>query len=273
MTKFAVFSDIHSNLWALEAVLADAKKKSLDGLINLGDILYGPLAPRETYDLLQTEKILTIKGNQDRQIYEANESEITSNPTMQFILSELGSEPLDWMRKLPSTKSIDDELFLCHGTPDNDLIYLLENVADGYPRIRPDHEIINFTAEVKESVILCGHTHIPRAIQLSNGKLVINPGSVGLPAYYDEEPIPHNMQNYSNLSSYCTVEKTLHGWQVEHIKLPYNHKYAIEAAKKRKRQDWATALESGKTAMSQKNQVCSAASQLHRTPSASAPLI
>ena len=249
MNKFAVFSDIHSNVWALEAVLLDAKLKGVDGLINLGDILYGPLAPRETYDLLQTEEIITIKGNQDRLIYEATESDISSNPTMQFILSELGEEPLQWMKNLPATKSLDNDLFLCHGTPDNDLVYMLEDISEGYAQVRPDSEILNFTAGVEEKVILCGHTHTPRTVQLSNGKLVVNPGSVGLPAYFDDEPIPHKMENYSNLASYCTIESTSAGWQVEHIKVPYKHKYAIQAAKQRNRMDWAVALEFGRTAM------------------------
>ncbi|WP_422469148.1 metallophosphoesterase family protein, partial [Endozoicomonas sp. ALC013] len=203
MSKLAVFSDIHSNVWALEAVLLDAKQKSVDGLINLGDILYGPLAPRETYDLLQTEEIITIKGNQDRQIYEATDSEISSNPTMQFILSELGNDPLKWMKELPATKSLESGLFLCHGTPDNDLVYMLEDVSEGCAKVRPESEILDLTAGVEEKVILCGHTHIPRTVQLSNSTLVINPGSVGLPAYFDDEPIPHKMENYSNLASYC----------------------------------------------------------------------
>ena len=249
MSKFAVFSDIHSNVWALEAVLWDAKHKGVDGLINLGDILYGPLAPRETYDLLQTEEIVTIKGNQDRQIYEATDSEISSNPTMQFILSELGKEPLQWMRELPATISLENDVFLCHGTPDNDLIYMLEDISEGFAKVRPDTEIMGFLNGVQETLILCGHTHTPRSVRLSNGKLVVNPGSVGLPAYFDNEPIPHKMENYSNLASYCTIESTPLGWQTEHIKVPYKYEFAIQAAKQRNRSDWAIALEHGRTAM------------------------
>ncbi|WP_422413702.1 MULTISPECIES: metallophosphoesterase family protein [unclassified Endozoicomonas] len=246
MKKIAVLSDIHSNVWALEAILLDAKRKGVDGLINLGDILYGPLAPRETYDLLQTEEVITIRGNQDRQIYQATESEISSNPTMQFILSELGKEPLQWMRGLPEAKSLDNDVFICHGTPDNDLVYMLEDVAQGYARVRSDTEILGLLAGVKESLILCGHTHIPRSVQLSNGQLVVNPGSVGLPAYFDDEPIPHKMENYSNLASYCIVESTSSGWQVEHMRIPYKYENAVQAAKQRNRLDWAIALESGR---------------------------
>ena len=105
--KVAVFSDIHSNVWALEAVLSDAQQRQATHLVNLGDILYGPLAPRETYDLLQKNEITTIRGNQDRQIYQATEADIAANPTLQFILKELGDEPLEWMQELPACLSIN----------------------------------------------------------------------------------------------------------------------------------------------------------------------
>ena len=90
MTRFAVLSDIHSNIWALDAVLADARKKQVDQLINLGDILYGPLAPKATYERLQSEAVITIRGNQDRQIYEATDAEIAANPTLSSFLKTLG---------------------------------------------------------------------------------------------------------------------------------------------------------------------------------------
>ena len=56
--KIAILADIHSNVFALEAVLADAKSKNVDILINLGDILYGPIAPKATYELLKKTDLL-----------------------------------------------------------------------------------------------------------------------------------------------------------------------------------------------------------------------
>ena len=58
--KFAILSDIHGNRWALAAVLEDAKRRGITRFINLGDILYGPLKPLETYDLLKTVDAVTI---------------------------------------------------------------------------------------------------------------------------------------------------------------------------------------------------------------------
>ena len=71
MEKFGVLSDIHSNIFALKAVVADAQSKGVTTFINLGDILYGPIAPRATYEYLIAQEFISISGNQDRQIYEA----------------------------------------------------------------------------------------------------------------------------------------------------------------------------------------------------------
>jgi predicted phosphodiesterase len=63
--KFAVLSDIHGNLWALTAILKNAKRREITQFINLGDVLYGPLEPLETYNLLKTIDAITIQGNED----------------------------------------------------------------------------------------------------------------------------------------------------------------------------------------------------------------
>ena len=248
MNRFAVFSDIHSNVWALDAVLSDAKSKGTNHFINLGDILYGPLAPSETYERLQRETIVTIKGNQDRQIYQATPADIDSNPTLKFILAELGPQPLKWMQSLPSTKSMPQGLFLCHGTPSSDMVYMLEDVTSGNAVVKTDKQIYDYVRDVSEHVILCGHTHIPRAVTLSDGKLIINPGSVGLPAYSDNEPVMHRIENHSHHASYCIIEQYTDSWQVEFIRVPYDYLQAVAAAKSRDRHDWAYALATGRVA-------------------------
>ncbi|MBZ3683477.1 metallophosphoesterase family protein [Providencia rettgeri] len=70
--KIAVISDIHGNLSALQAVLADIEKESVDLVVNLGDILSGPLYPFETANLLMQLDYPTIKGNHERQILSGN---------------------------------------------------------------------------------------------------------------------------------------------------------------------------------------------------------
>src|SRR5215471_15054131 len=64
--RLAVISDIHGNLRALEAVLADIKTRGADAIVNLGDCVTSPLWPRETYELLETLSLPTVRGNDDR---------------------------------------------------------------------------------------------------------------------------------------------------------------------------------------------------------------
>ena len=69
--KIAIISDIHGNLLALQAVLADITRQGVDQTVNLGDSLSGPLQPAETADLLMAQGFPTIKGNHERQLLAA----------------------------------------------------------------------------------------------------------------------------------------------------------------------------------------------------------
>lgn len=244
--KWAVLSDIHGNVWALTAVLADIQRRQVDRLINLGDILYGPLKPMETYQLLSTIEIITIQGNEDREVYEFRASLDPDHPTLNYMLAQLGAEPIDWLAALPTTTLIESEIFACHGTPASDSVYLLEDVSSGSPQVRAEEAIAADLDGIQAAVVLCGHSHIPRAVQLSSGQWVINPGSVGLPAYDDQVPNYHVMQNDSPLASYAVLEKQAGGWQVELIQVPYDVEAAVTQARTQGRSDWAHWLQTGR---------------------------
>lgn len=244
--RIAALSDIHSNVYALDAVLSDVKKRGVDTSVNLGDILYGPIAPRATYDLLMENNLVTIRGNQDRQIYEATEREIDTNPTMAFIINELGREPLEWMSNLHFIYQLSDAVFLCHGTPNDDSVYLLEDIEDGYAKIRTNDDIIQLLNGQQSDVVLCGHTHTPRAVCINTNQLIVNPGSVGLPAYTDNEPVIHSMENYSPHASYAILEDKNGCWNIQHIKVAYDFEKAASDASKRGRNDWAHFLKTGR---------------------------
>lgn len=251
-TTIAAISDIHSNVFALEAVLADIKQRGADQIVNLGDILYGPIAPQATYELLMEhqEDIITIRGNQDRQIYEATTAEIVSNSTLSFIVTELSKDAIEWMRFLPFDYHLSKDVYLCHGSPTDDMTYLLEDIKTGQPVVRDDASISSLLDGVDSAVIVCGHTHIPRTVVLSSGQTVINCGSVGYPAYEDDLPIIHKMQTYSPYANYALITciDTQQGkrWQTEHIKVAYDHKKAATLASKNGREDWAFALNTGR---------------------------
>ncbi|MFA0810244.1 metallophosphoesterase family protein [Microbulbifer epialgicus] len=244
--RIAALSDIHSNIYALKAVIGDLETRGVDQVVNLGDILYGPIAPRQTFECLMEYDFITIRGNQDRQIYEADPKTIESNPTLQFILEDLTAEALEWMKNLPATLQLNPDVFLCHGSPDSDLTYLLENIESGLPQVRQDGEILKLISIQKSQVILCGHTHIPRSITTSTGQQIINPGSVGLPAYFDVSPRPHWMENFSPYASYSILENLCGLWRAQHIKVPYDNQQAAQDAKRRNRQDWEYYLTTGR---------------------------
>lgn len=244
--KLAVFADIHANIWALEAVLADAKQRGVTVFLNLGDVLYGPLRPRETYERLMQERFAaTVQGNQDRQICEATASEWSANPTLAYVVSDLGREPVKWLEELAPTARLGDGIFLCHGTPASDTTYLLEDVDSGRPVVRSAASILALLGDVTESVVLCGHTHIPRLVELPDGRIVVNPGSVGLPAYADESPVRHAMETYSPHASYAVVERSERSWGVSFYRVPYDYEQAARAAESQGREDWARALRTG----------------------------
>lgn len=247
--RFAVLSDIHGNVWALEAVLEDAKRREIDQFINLGDILYGPLKPLETYRLLETVDVITIQGNEDRDIYEFDCTQAEAKPTLAYMIEQLNSSEIEWLKSLPKTAIVAEEVFACHGTPTSDLIYLLEDISTGSPIVRTEAAILSHLDGVNFPIILCGHSHIPRVVQLSSGSLIVNPGSVGVPAYDDDLPNYHAMQNYSPLASYAVIEKHNHGWQVDLLKIPYNVHLAVEQARHQGRDDWADWIETGRVAM------------------------
>ena len=228
--KIALISDIHANVLALQAVLADTRRQKVDRIFNLGDILYGPLWPQETHDLLQSLNAETIQGNEDRDVYDAAEELMAHRSVLRFTVQSLSERAIGWLRSLPKTHRIDD-VFLCHGTPDSDLIYLLEDVSDGTARLRKESEIVKQLGDCAAPVVVCGHTHTARVVRLSSGQLIVNPGSVGLPAYLDEVPVKHRMQSGTPNASYALLEKRMDGWQAEIKSIAYDHDAAARQAR------------------------------------------
>lgn len=246
-SRVAILADIHANVWALDAVLAHAKSRGVDAFLNLGDTLYGPLKPHATYERLLHENVLiTIQGNQDRMIYEASERDLASIPTLSYVIRDLGEEPIHWLSELPKTAVFENDIFLCHGSPGSDTIYLLEDIMEGLPEVRSEGAIRELLQGVHQPVVLCGHTHIPRVVELSHGQLVINPGSIGVPAYDDVEPVRYRMQTFSPHACYGILEKNGAGWNISLERVAYNHRAAAEYAHNLGRDDWAQGIGSGR---------------------------
>lgn len=205
MNQFAILSDIHANIWALEAVLTDISRHGPSQLINLGDSLYGPLEPQATAACLMQLPIVSILGNQDRLLLEKPVPPVS--PGLAYVLNDLAPGSLDWLAAQPATGIVAGELLLCHGTPGSDQTYLLESMSTSGGFLQEPAAIQAQLGALEQPVVLCGHSHIPRIVQLPTGALVINPGSVGLPAYSDDLPVPHKMETGSPHARYAMVSK------------------------------------------------------------------
>lgn len=244
--RIAALADIHGNAYALQAVLDDLARHPADVIVNLGDHLYGPIAPKVTYELLMDQPMVHIRGNQDRYLVEASDAEVASNGTLRWVLDDLGDESLQWIRSLEFDHQLDGGVYLCHGSPSSDLEYLLEAVGHGASRVRSDADILASLGDQPSELVLCAHTHVARTVQLSNGQLVVNPGSVGLPAYADDTPSPHAMESFSPHARYARLERSRHGWTVQHVQVAYDHHAAADAALRYGRADWAKEVRSGR---------------------------
>jgi predicted phosphodiesterase len=242
--KFAAIADIHGNCLALEAVLDDIKRNGVVDVVNLGDDLSGPLEAGRTADLLQELRLPSVRGNHDRYLIEHAAGEMHSWEADAF--RQLRPAHLDRLRALKATMIWRDEVFMCHATPDNDNIYWLEGVSpDGYVHLRPKSDIEALAGGIDCPLILCGHSHVPRAVTISGGRQIVNPGSVGGPAYDDDKPFYHKVETATPLASYAILEKSGGGWQVTFRLVAYDHMAMSKLAAQNGRGDWARALASG----------------------------
>jgi putative phosphoesterase len=242
--QIAVIADIHGNTWALDVVLQDIRRRDIDMIVNLGDCAYGSLDPPGTLERLMSGNIITIAGNQDREVFDESE-QVRSSRDHHFVTSQLNAAQLDWLEHLPATQIVGD-LFLCHGTPASDLLYLLEHVSERGVALRDSAAIMADLRDIRQPVVVCGHSHVPRTVWLPDGRLVVNPGSVGVPAYEDDLPYPHAMEAGSPHTRYAVLTRHSGGWAIEQVALPYAWDAAADVARKNGREDRARWIATGR---------------------------
>jgi predicted phosphodiesterase len=243
MTRIAVVSDIHGNLPALQAVVADFGRRSVDRVINLGDSVSGPLLPLETARYLMASGWLHLAGNHERQVL--TQTPASWSPSDAYAHAQLGPAEFAWMASLTPNQPAGDGIHLCHASPRSDLEYLLDTVEPGGVRLASAAEIGERLAGVQAPLVLCGHTHHPRAVRSAGGQLIVNPGSVGLQAYDDEHPHFHLIENGSPDARYAIVERGPGGWSAALISVPYDHERMARLADQRGQPDWSYALRHG----------------------------
>ncbi len=245
--QFAVIADIHGNVLALEAVLADIAARGITRVIDLGDCVSGPLWPAETCDRLIALGLPTVRGNHDRWVTDWPADRLGA--TDRFTRAALTDRHLGWLRALPPAQVLPGALAV-HGVPGDDTKYLLERASSF--RLVPDAPaaIAARLGVPREgdppALVLCGHSHQPRLMRLpDDGPTVLNPGSVGCPAYQDPGDEPHVSEVGSPHARYAVVSLSGGGVSADLIAVEYDHRAAAARAEACGRSDWAHALGTG----------------------------
>lgn len=227
--RLAVVSDIHGNLHALDAVLEDIARQGVDATLGLGDFLSGPCDPIGVADRLIALDMPCVRGNHDRFITDGREDDWDIDAMVRDALDARQSQ---WLAAVPATRVFEEVVFLCHGTPRDDNAFFLDDTSG--PRMMSREHIEAEAAGIGQEVILCGHTHLPRSLRLNDGRLVVNPGSVGLP-----------LRIGSPDARYAIIERRRAGWTSELRTLAYDHTAAAQQASDRGYPRWAEALRTG----------------------------
>lgn len=268
MTRIAVLSDVHGNAPALAAVLAAIDAEGVDLVLNLGDIVSGAVDPRGTLDLLAMRlDIVTVSGNHERQVLTLPYDEMGG--VDRIASGVLTDSDRAWLGSLPLTAQPIPGVLAFHAVPDDDATYLTETVvgsaADTPQGVREatDDELIERlgAAYGAHALYLCGHTHLARSRRLPDGALLVNPGSVGWPAYEDETPEPHRVEVGAPDARFAIVSRADDardvsdgseggpgGWEAQLLAVPYDHEEAAASAERLGRSDIAHALRTGRIA-------------------------
>jgi predicted phosphodiesterase len=177
--RVAVLSDIHANLVALEAVLAEPDVRSADRVVLLGDIAVGPV-PVESLDLLATlgDRAVWVHGNCERELMAAYDGTGLGSPNAGMAIATaalLQPRHRELIDGLPLTVTLDVDglgpVLFCHATPrrDDDFV-LVDSPVPVWRRALED---------VEERTVVMGHTHMPFD-RLVDRRRVVNAGSVGM---------------------------------------------------------------------------------------------
>ncbi len=166
MRRIALFSDIHGNLPALEAVLDDVDREGVEERYCLGDLVgYGP-QPREVIDLIREEGVPTIKGNYDEGIgsrrgdcgcyYAGDRQRSDGEASYEFTVARIDDERARWLLELPDELRLDEagvRMLLAHGSPRKINEYLLPD--------RTERQLVRLADQAAADVVCVGHVHIP----------------------------------------------------------------------------------------------------------------
>ena len=222
MKQLTIFGDIHANLPALEAVLADIDARNLDNLYCLGDLVGYGVWPNEVITAVRQRNIPTIMGNYDQGVgqdsddcgcaYKTPEAQALGERSIAWSNAHTSAENKAYLRELVTQIPLqlgDLKVVLVHGSPRKVNEYLYED--------RPEASLERLLDMVEADVLVCGHTHLPYHRVLGSGRHVVNAGSVG-------KPKDNNPQ-----ACYLVLTGEGKDLSVEFIRVPYDVEKAARA--------------------------------------------
>ena len=183
--RLAVLGDIHGNILALEAALAQVKRHKPDRLAITGDLVFNGPRPAEVVErvrALHKDGALVVAGNTDVAVADfdfaaafpwLDQVPAGHRAAAEWARDQLSDEQLDWLRGLPSERRIwSDEtlVVVCHGSPGS--------MTSGLPPDLDPTVTVERVTRTDARVIVCGHTHVADVRELGR-KLIVNPGSCG----------------------------------------------------------------------------------------------
>jgi predicted phosphodiesterase len=248
--RIAIFSDVHGNLTALQAVLEDiGRQPSLDAIVFAGDLcIFGP-RPQACIDLIGSHEIQCIVGNTDAWILQPPpvEDNMVENlrrrrrkiqELSDWTKQALNQSSLEWLKALgksfqlrfsPSSVSTDD-LLIVHANPvdlDQIIFPSIDRQQEMYGQVRQDDDDLEgVLGSVEAKVIAFGHLHIPN-LRIWKDKLLANISSVSMPGDGDARA------KYAIISWQPET-----GWSVQHFKVSYSPGEEVKAFRDTQPPDW-----------------------------------
>lgn len=212
----AILSDVHGNLAALRAVLADVTAREIDEIVVGGDLVGFGAQQNEVIDLLVARGAVLVRGNHEQDYVVPYSDPLIrarwrADPRLVSLcwsLDNLGPERTALLGALPEQYWLDEATLVVHGSP--------RYIRDAVLAETPEAELVAMFATPDASLIFVGHTHHP-VIRSFPGRRIVNVGSVGAPLHGDPR------------ASYAVAERARTGWVVELCKVDYDVEAAIAA--------------------------------------------
>lgn len=201
----ALLYDVHGNLPALEAVLADAREAGARRWLLGGDYALFGAWPREVVVRLGELRGATwIRGNGERWVNAPAEAPPPVRPAARWCAEQLGPDTVARLAALPE-QAVVDGMRCCHASPLSDMLGLAPE-----PTPLEDQALL----DVREPLLVVGHTHIAFEREAAGGRRVLNPGSVGMP--FDGDP----------RAAYALIDDD---GRIERRRVAYDHAHAAAA--------------------------------------------